>query len=359
MNRRLALLALVTCAACYSKDPSIGLCNADPDCVNLPDGGHLAGAFCNSKGVCEYACSTICDLAAAGVNAVCVLQGPKITMVNAPATWAKLSGSVVVTAVVDDTGGPGIASATLRINLKPDIAGTTSDTGPIRTYSFTVAGSVQTPGSEVPVSFSVIAADSQGGVTPDAAAGTGQLRIDDSGPTVGGVTVNGGVAVGQIKWFPQSQATPFTAVAAITDNGSGLLPSSVTLTVGGTRIDSGTPTCVAASGNTMNCTFSVVPSTLPTSVIPATSQRQLTIVVAGTDAAGNSIKANTAAVGVDGKPPAITFTVGTSGTTTTYPPANANCNGNGNGGRGPGAQLFFGHQWRHLFGSGGWSKLTL
>src|SRR5262249_54518675 len=211
MTRRLALLALLSCVACYSKDPSIGLCQSDPDCVNLPDGGTLPGAFCNSKGVCEYACSTICDLASACVNAVCVLQGPKITSVNAPATWAKLSGTVVVTAVVDDTGGSGITSATLRITGKPDVAGTTGDSGPIRTYSFTVPGSVQTPGSEVPVAFSVVAADSQGGVTPEAAAGTGQLRIDDSGPTVGSVTVNGGVAVGQVKWFPQSQATPFTA----------------------------------------------------------------------------------------------------------------------------------------------------
>src|SRR5262249_6956070 len=156
--------------------------------------------------------------------------------------------------------------------------------------------------------------------TPNAAAGTGQLRIDDSGPTVNAVTINGGVAVGpagqQVKWFPQSQSTPLTAVAAITDSGSGLLPSSVTLMVGGTRSDTGPPTCVAASGTTMNCTFSIIPSSLPTTIVPTGGQQQVTFSVAGTDAAGspgNPIKANTASLGVDGQPPTITFTVGAGG----------------------------------------------
>jgi len=299
------------------------------------------------------------------VNAECKLQGPKITSVNAPATWARLSDTVTVSAVVDDTGGPGIASAKLRITGKADVAGTTADTGLIRTYNFNVPGSVQVPGVETPINFSIVATDSGGGTTPDAAAGTGQVRIDDSGPTVNGVTVNGGVAVGpagqQIKWFPQSQATPLTAVAAITDNGSGLLPSSVSLMVGATRIDTGTPTCVAATGNAMNCTFSVVPSTLPTTIVPTGGQAQVTFSVAGTDAAGspgNPIKANTAALGIDGQPPVITFTVASSGTTTTYPPPNANCNGNGNGGGAADANLFCGHDGSHFWRAGDGANYT-
>src|SRR5882724_3534425 len=349
MIRKIAVLALLWCAACYSSGPSLGTCNVAADCT-LPDGGELAGVTCNNDHVCAYACSSICAPAEACVNGVCELQGPRITSVSAPATWSLPSQTVTVTAVVDDTGGPGIASAVLRIAGASNIAGTTSDTGPVRTYTFSLVGStVQAADSEAPIAFTVVATDTGGGTTPDRAAGTGQLLIDGRGPTVNGVTVNGGVAVGptgqQIKWFAQSQATPLVADVTIQDNGSGVQPSSLTLVVGGTRIDSGAPICTG-SNPTLTCHFSITPSTIPPSVVPAGGQRQLTFAVTGTDVAGNPVKANTAALGVDGKPPTITFTVGPGGTTT-YPALNADCNGGV-----ADANLFCGHDGSHFWRAG-------
>ena len=330
MNRQIAVLALLSCVACYSKDPDLGKCSVVSDCT-LPDGGTLPGTTCTA-GLCQYSCPNICNLAETCVDATCVLVGPKITSVTAPQTWVKQSGTVTVTAVVDDTPSsgstaPGIASAKLRIAGQSDIAGTTTDTGLVRTYTFVVPGSVQPTDSEAPVNFTVVATDQKGGTTPDPAAGSGQLRIDAKGPVVSGVVVNNGVAVSGIKWFKQTDATPFTAVATIQDSGSGLDQTTLTLMVGATRIDSGTPTCTGAAGAPLSCTFTLTPSGVPTSVVPSGGQRQLTFAVAGTDVAGNAVKTNTAGLGIDGKAPQITFSVGSSGTTTTYPAANADCNG--------------------------------
>ena len=159
------------------------------------------------------------------------------------------------------------------------------------------------------MNFTVVATDTGGGTTPDRAAGTGQLRIDDRGPTVNGVTVNGGVGVGpagqQIKWFAQSQATPFVVDVSMTDSGSGVQASPLLmLVVNGTQIDSGPPTCTG-SATTPTCHFSVTPSSIPTSVVPTGGQRRLQFSVAGTDVAGNAVTTNQAAVGIDGKPPTI------------------------------------------------------
>jgi len=87
MIRKIAVLALLWCAACYSKGPSLGTCNVAADCT-LPDGGELAGVTCNSDHVCAYACSSICAPAEACVNGACELQGPRITSVSAPTTWS-------------------------------------------------------------------------------------------------------------------------------------------------------------------------------------------------------------------------------------------------------------------------------
>src|SRR5438477_12050547 len=91
------------------------------------------------------------------------------------------------------------------------------------------------------------------------------------------------------------------------DNGSSVLASSLTLVVGGTRIDSGTPTCTGTI-TTPTCHFSVTPATIPTTVVPTGDQRRLQFSVAGTDVAGNAVKTNQAAVGIDRKPPTIAFT---------------------------------------------------
>src|SRR6266850_719979 len=342
MIRKIAVPALLSCLACYSKSPSLGTCNVAADCT-LPDGGELAGVTCNSDHVCAYPCATVCAPAEACVNAACELQGPRITSVTAPTTWSPRSQSVTVTAVVDDTGGPGIASAVLRIAGASNITGSTGDAGLVRTYTFSVPGTVQAAGSETPVNFTVVATDTGGGTTPDRAAGTGQLRIDDRGPTVNGVTVNGGVAVGpvgqQIRWFAQSQATPFTVDVSMQDNGSTVQASSLSLVVGGTRIDSGTQTCTGTT-TTPTCHFSVTPSAIPTSVVPTGDQRQLQFSVAGTDVAGNAVTTNQAAVGIDGKPPTITFTP-------SYPAAFSDCNGGAADGT-----MYCGHDGSHFWRAG-------
>ena len=296
MNRQIASLALLFCVGCvYSGDTSLGPCKVATDCTRL-DGGELLGATCND-GRCAYTCSHVCDPAETCDGANCVLLGPKITSVNVPTTWALQSGTVTVTAVVDDTtspttNGPGIKSATLRAGGN-DYAGATSDTGFVRTYTFTIPGSLQPANTETPIDFTITATDQNGGVTPNGAAGRGQLLIDAKGPTVNGVTVNGGVAVGpagqQIKWFAQSQSTPLDVQVSIQDAGSGVLQSSLALMAGATRIDSGTPTCTSATAQTLTCHFLVVPSTLPTTIIPAGGQRKIQFAVAGTDVATNIV----------------------------------------------------------------------
>src|SRR5215813_1471405 len=113
-----------TCTATSNNCVAPAVCKTDHDppiCV-VPQG----------------ACFPACKSNEACINTVCVVQAPGIGTVTAPTTWSKRSQTVAVTAAVDGTGGPGVASATLQITGHPDIAGTTSDTGLTRTYSFAV-----------------------------------------------------------------------------------------------------------------------------------------------------------------------------------------------------------------------------
>src|SRR5207237_9303163 len=130
--RQIIVLALLAWAACiYSGDPSLGPCTTATvatDCHRL-DGGALLGATCND-GRCAYSCGNVCDAAETCDGTACVLVGPRVTSVSAPATWSLPTAPVTVTAVVDDTlktgtTSPGIASATLRIAGKHAVAGTT------------------------------------------------------------------------------------------------------------------------------------------------------------------------------------------------------------------------------------------
>jgi hypothetical protein len=334
MNRIIALLALLSCVACvYSGDPSLGSCNVPADCTRR-DGGALLGATCN-EGRCSYSCKNVCDAAETCDGTNCVLVGPRVTQVNAPTTWSLPSQNVTVTAVVDDTPktgttSPGIASAALRIAGKQDIAGTTNDTGLSRTYTFTVPGSVQATPSETPVNFTIVAVDLNGGATPEGAVGTGQLLIDALGPNVNGVTVNGGVTAGappQVKWFSYAATGDIDLQATITDSGSGVDPATLQLIEGANRFDHGTPTCGAGqTAQQQVCHFTVAKSYLG-----AGNQARIQFAVAGRDKTGNAIAANSAALGLDGKPPAITFTVGNAGDTTktaNYPDKGFGCNGN-------------------------------
>src|SRR5207248_2181555 len=67
------------------------------------------------------------------------------------------------------------------------------------------------------------------------------------------------------------------------------------------------------NAQTSTCHFFV-----PLSTVPAGSQRRIAFTVAGADSAGNPVKTNTAALGIDGKPPTITFVPA-------YPAAGSDC----------------------------------
>jgi len=337
MKRQIAVLALLSCVACYSADPSVGTCNVAADC-KLPDGGPFPGATCTDNR-CSYACTKVCGGAEACVNGQCISQGPAIGTVTvvspAPPNWARASDMMTVTAVVDDTQGPsgavagqpaGIASATLQIQGQPDIAGATIDTGLARTYTFTVnAGTVQASDSETPVDFTILATDNAGHATPSTGWGRGQLLIDRKPPSLAsGVTVNFGILGGappQIKWFPYAATGDIDVQVTLADSGSGVDSASLQLMEGVNRFDHGTPTCTAGQTTQQQvCHFTVAKSYLG-----AGNQGRIQFGVVAGDKTGNALPGNTAALGIDGTSPTITFSVGTTGTTTIYPGAGTDC----------------------------------
>jgi len=326
MDRKLLIVAVAASVACWKGEASVGLCKADADCG--------ANSTCNqSLHVCQYACAKLCATNEVCLGGACVAQGPEVKQVTAPATWSKRSQPVTVTAVVDGSSGPGIESATLQITGQPDIAGTTADTGLVRTYTFLVPGAVQAAGAEAPIDFTITAKDTGGQSSLQAALGHGQLLIDDSGPAlVSGVVVNGGVAVSGIKWFKAAASGNIDVQTSIQDAGSGVKADTLTLVSAG-RLDVGTPACApGANAQTLTCHFSV-----PLSTVAGGSQRRIAFAVAGTDAAGNAVKTNTAALGIDGKAPAITFT-------TVYPVAGSDCASD--------QSLYCGHDGSHFWRAG-------
>ncbi|HTO99387.1 MAG TPA: hypothetical protein VMK66_20205, partial [Myxococcales bacterium] len=288
MDRKLLIIAVAASFACWKGEASVGKCNVDADCG--------ANSTCNPDlHVCVYACPQLCAVNEVCLGGSCVAQGPEVKQVTAPTTWSKRSQAVTVTAVVDGSKGPGIDSATLQITGQPDIAGTTSDTGLVRTYSFAVPGSVQAAGSETPIDFTITARDTAGKTSLAAAQGHGQLLIDDVGPTVNGVTVNGGVGVAGIKWFKAAASGNIDVQVSIQDAGSGVNAASLTLVSAG-RLDTGTPACgPGANAQTLTCHFNV-----PLNTVATGSQKRFAFAVAGADAAGNAVKTNTAALGIDG-----------------------------------------------------------
>src|SRR3989475_2949987 len=138
MKRQVAVVALLSCVACYSADPWVGTCNVASDC-KLPDGGPFPGATCTDNR-CSYACTKVCGGAEACVNGQCISQGPAIGTVTvvspAPPNWARATDTMTVTAVVDEPPGPsgagagpptGNANATVPIPGQPRHTGTPHD----------------------------------------------------------------------------------------------------------------------------------------------------------------------------------------------------------------------------------------
>ena len=266
------------------------------------------------------------------------------------------AGTATVTAIVDDTGGSGPASAALQIAGQSDVSGTTGGTGASRTYSFSVPVTVQAAGSEAPVAFDIIGTDAVGNVTPLASAATGSILIDDLGPSVNVVTVTttGFVddSVPAVHWFPQSQSTDVSIQANIFEAGSGLNASSLQLQVPSavnTRLDHGTPTCgPSGTANVQTCTFKVQPNAISATIVGvAPFQGAISFVVAGADNVGNPVRSGTAnagKVGIDGVAPTVTFSITGAGATTSYPAAPTLCTSD--------STIYCGHDGNHFWRKG-------
>ena len=281
---------------------------------------------------------------------------PLVNTVAAPGTWSARSGNVTVTAVVDDTGGSGPASAALHVNGQTDVAGTTGGSGSSRTYSFSVPASYQAAGSETPVAFSIAGTDAVGNTTAAANAGSGTLLIDDLGPSVNSITVNGGLGIGGVKWFQEAGSGNVDVQADIQDLGSGVKASTLTLinTADSLRLDNGTPTCGAPALGVVTCHFNVA-----LNKPGAGNQALYNFKVAGTDNVGNPMQpvgvnpANAGKVGIDGAPPSVSFGIVaagvplTAGNTSNYPSAGKDCNGNV-----ADNAMFCGHDGSHYFRKG-------
>jgi hypothetical protein len=336
-----------------------GHCTVNSQCI--------APAVC-SEGLCvdpQAACFPACQNSQACLNGTCVAPWPAIGAVTTPTSWSTRSQRITITAIVDDTQGPGLASAKLRIAGQEDVAGTTSDTGKVRTYSFTVPGTVQSAGSETPVPFTIVGTDVNGNVTPAVGVGSGKLLIDDSGPTVSSVTVNGGDAIipplGGTKWFKQLDDSGMNTLAdidvqaTIADEGSGVDSRSLMLVKQGTtgpRLDHNSPTPDGTAANVWHLHVPRVGATY----FASGTEGKVAFQVIAKDALGLTQKADTGGpyssigtVGVDGVAPALTFTA-------TYPANGAGCDSTLPGG-GPDLGIVCGHDgshwWRRGLGANG------
>ncbi|HZX95002.1 MAG TPA: hypothetical protein VFE90_10830, partial [Myxococcales bacterium] len=338
-----ACLASGIFAAC-SVSPT-GACDTDANCA--------APAVCDTgRKVCALPCEPKCGIGEVCQSAKCLQQGPVVKTVSAPTTWTKRAGNVTVTASIDSGANATTSSAALHVAGQADVAGTTSETGQVRTYTFSVPGTYQTALLETPVAFTVDAVDNAGHTTLPNAIGSGQLLIDDKAPTAGGVTVNGGVtATDNLQWFSQGQSTPIDAQVTLQDGGSGIDPASLKLMSGATQISTGAPSCSSGAA-AITCHFSI---SAQTPVIAAGAQGEVQFSIVGTDVAGNSLPNNTAAVGIDGKPPVITFTIGdagATGVTTKYPIDGTGCVTVAD------ATFFCGHDGKHFLRAGDTSELA-
>src|SRR5689334_22847193 len=227
LSGQLAAVAACTMLAACSVSPA-GSCTDDSQCT--------APAACDpGRHVCSLPCEPKCGSGEVCLSAKCVQQGPVVRSVSAPGSWSRRTGTVTVTASID-SGQSTTVSAALHVAGAADVAGTTSDTGAVRTYTFSVPASVQVAGSEAPVAFTIDAVDQAGHTTLPDAIGTGQLLIDDAPPQPGGVTVNGGVTgTDGLQWFKQAATALIDAQVSIQDSGSGVNASTLKLMSGATQ----------------------------------------------------------------------------------------------------------------------------
>ena len=246
-----------------------------------------------------------------------------VTNVNAPKTWSSRAQNITVTATINSSSA--VASATLLVAGQSFAGAPGSAAG---TYQFAVPGTVQTPGSESPIGFIISATDQAGHTAAPPVQPHGQLLIDDVGPVVSNVVINGplpggdaAALIGGRKWFKQSTASDIDVQADINDNGSGADPASLKLVLQlspTTRVDHLTPT---ADPTTANRWHYHVPRV---GAIAVNSEGTIDFKVVAADKLGNAQQADSAAavstgtMGVDGVVP-------TASISATYPPANTDC----------------------------------
>jgi hypothetical protein len=278
------------------------------------------------------------------------LQAPTVGPLSIPANpatgsngWYAYDGSgaskVAVTLAVDDgASGSGAASATLALGSF-SATQTASTGGTVRSYTFQVPTSVGAKDQEVTlVATTVTGKDKAGNSGTTASAAT--LRIDGLGPSITGVTVNGGGALpsggqsvttgqGTFLYFRQldtapggNALAPIDLQATIQDGGSGVAPSSVKLVLasnGTTPVDAGVVVTPPTAGAPDVWHFS-----LPrvNAQISKGSQGVIQFKVLATDNLGNPQQADgstppggggpnasTGQVGIDGQLPALSFSI--------------------------------------------------
>lgn len=344
MKKLAVLLSLLATAGCFGGDPSAGACKADSDCSQ--------GSTCNTDlHVCQSACATACLASQLCVSGQCVAarcvpscnggqscdlgQNPPVcqdvvTQVTAAINGAGFNGffartpevDIPVTVVFRPATATQVASARVTANAVV-VPGSTAD-GIV--WRFAVPSTVQTPGSETPVAFTVSMTDSAGSTFSSDAPASAALRIDDAAPAVTALVIPGGVA-GQDgnAWFKFDAAAKLSVQATIADQGSGLDPATLALRDVSTqaRVDDGAP-AVGADG--------AVVFHVPQSLIGAGQEGLVHFQVAAADHLGHT-SAAPGIFGLDGKAPAITFAPG-------YPAAHAGCSTDAN--------VFCGHDGAHF-----------
>ena len=268
--------------------------------------------------------------------------------------------NIPVTVVVDDGAtGSGAATAKLTVDTSTlnGVAG--SPTATAVPFAFTVSPSLHPGPTEGLVSFTVSAADAVGNTTA-ATTPTAKLKIDNIGPVVSSVVVNGGDAtVGNVKWFKQLDASDLNTQpdidvqADIVDLGSGVDPTSVQLVLqsdGTTRVDHGTPALTSGHWHFSVARVGIIASGNEGTIDFKAVAKDLLGHPQQPDAGGN---VSLATLGVDGKKPQLTFSVN-------YPASGTDCDSTLPGG---GADLGIvcghdgSHWWRRGLGTAG-AELT-
>lgn len=306
------------------------------------------------------------DRKAPTINVVTVTDNPTANTNG----YYKRSSSIYIPVSVpvdDGVNGSGAASASLAVPNTPDVNPTGAPTvnGTQKTYGFLVPTTVQAAGSEGAVSFTVKAADAVGNSVQQVPAAT--LKIDDVGPTIYGVVVNGGyVDTNGVRWFKQldnagGNTQPDIDVQAdIVDLGSGVDPTTLRIVDAAntsTRLDHLTPTPDATTANRWHFHVPRVNAIATSNGSGTNYEGSFQFKVIAKDRLGHAQRADGTTVGtiavaslgkmgIDGIAPTVSFTV-------TFPASGTDCDTAGTTNPGLVCGHDGAHFWRRGVGAGG------